>query len=676
MGTTGFAFFGALLFLFQSATDPQLALQQFPKSGDRLRRRKRDWVIPPLAVSENQRGPFPLKVAEVRTTEDGRRKIIYSITGPGADQPPVGLFSMDRNSGSLYVTRPLDREEKAQYMMKVHAVVEGSGNAEEPMDIIVFVIDQNDNRPVFNESTYRGEVPEASAIARVSPPPVQAHVATTEGWEVMRVVATDADEPNNDNSNIRYRILSQTPQIPHTDLFAINPISGAIRVSRYGLDREKNSEYVLYIQAADNRGAGLTTETKVILVVTDSNDHSPVFTQTSTTLNIYKQTMGPWSSRRKQYYPEHLQADYGSLELKEKAVLAAPQTELVLFLSSHQGLDFEKIKKHTLLIAVENEIPFVNSAMNTSTATVTVNVKDVNEAPVFNPTEKVVGKREDLAVGETVVQYTATDPDETNQKVRYKITRDPGDWLNVDNDVGLIKVKRQMDRESKFVTNDKYIVVIAAYDDDKVPATGTGTLIIQLEDVNDEAPTIVEYNFTVCNKDPAPQLLSVTDKDTGPDHNAPFSVSLRATSRSNWTAVMNETNMGIILKLAKELPSGHYDVVLTVRDFLGLEQDNIVGAEVCDCTGENVDCTVRKHETAISIAFILKLLIVILLPLTLVLLLLFARWRRERHQRRQNCNEEGGREDENAYDDVVIPANPEEIDSIIDDVQPSAEIME
>lgn len=32
---------------------------------------------------------------------------------------------------------------------------------------------------------------------------------------------------------------------------------------------------------------------------------------------------------------------------------------------------------------------------------------------------------------------------------------------------------------------------------DEVPATGTGTLIIQLEDVNDNAPTIEEREITV-----------------------------------------------------------------------------------------------------------------------------------------------------------------------------------
>ncbi|KAG7283174.1 hypothetical protein CRUP_000536, partial [Coryphaenoides rupestris] len=114
-----------------------------------------------------------------------------------------------------------------------------------------------------------------------------------------------------------------------------------------------------------------------------------------------------------------------------------------------KGLDYEMSSKYTLLVAVENEIPFARH-LPTATATVVVSVEDVNEAPVFSPPIKVVTTEEDLPVGDVIVQYTATDPDTArSQKVSYKIVKDPDGWLSVDINTGLVKVKSAMDREGR-----------------------------------------------------------------------------------------------------------------------------------------------------------------------------------------------------------------------------------
>lgn len=60
---------------------------------------------------------------------------------------------------------------------------------------------------------------------------------------------------------------------------------------------------------------------------------------------------------------------------------------------------------------------------------------------------------------------------------RYRIIRDPAGWLNVDQGTGLIKVKSVMDRESTFVSDNKYTALIGAYDDGRLE---TGPVLVML----------------------------------------------------------------------------------------------------------------------------------------------------------------------------------------------------
>uniref|UniRef100_A0A674N308 Cadherin domain-containing protein n=1 Tax=Takifugu rubripes TaxID=31033 RepID=A0A674N308_TAKRU len=641
--------------LAQGAMEAPVPVLYFQRSGGGLRRRKRDWVIPEINVAENTRGPYPLKISQIRSTQDKLKKIFYSITGPGADQPPTNLFTMDRDSGSLFVTKQLDREEQAKYTFKAYAVAGGSGDAEEPMDIVAYVLDQNDNKPIFVQDIFLGEVAETSP----------------KNFDVIQVVAKDLDEENNDNSDLRYSILSQEPKLPSNDLFVINPVTGFIRVNAGGLDREKYPQYTLEVQAADMVGIGLTGVAKVILTVTDSNDNAPAFAQSSYEASVAENKANV--QIMKMMVTDGDEPHCLAWNAKFKIISGDPEGLFSVktgpnkqegILSTAKGLDFEKNNKHTLLVAVENEVPFA-LPLPTATATVVVKVEDVNEAPIFDPLEKLVSKREDLAVDSDVVQYTASDPDTAcNQNVTYRIIRDPAGWLEVDKTTGLIKVKNAMDRESTFVKDDKYTALIGAYDNDEVPATGTGTLVIQLEDVNDNAPIIEERTIRVCNKESTPHLLSVTDKD-GPGYGSPYSVSLQGTSKSKWTARMNDLKTGIILNLATELDSGQYTVVLSVSDRHGLEQDSTVQATVCDCTGAEVQC-IYCVATGTDLHLILRILggFLLLLSKLLVLLLLLIERRgvkREPVMRDTAVshnvvyyNEEGGGGDDQDYDLGVL----------------------
>ncbi|CAI5682137.1 unnamed protein product [Oreochromis niloticus] len=212
-----------------------------------------------------------------------------------------------------------------------------------------------------------------------------------ERTEVVRVEAKDDDEPDNLNSDLRYRILNQDPPLPTDNVFEINPITGSIRVTGRGLDREKYPQYTLTVQAADLAGEELTGQTKVILTVTDSNDNAPVFTQSLYTAIVDENKKDVEVVRM--IVTDEDEPQTPAWNAKFKIISGDPDGLFTVktgtnkqegILSTAKELDFERASKLTLLISVENEIPFAGVSVVTSTATVVVNVKDVNEAPIFH----------------------------------------------------------------------------------------------------------------------------------------------------------------------------------------------------------------------------------------------------------------------------------------------------
>lgn len=48
---------------------------------------------------------------QVQSDSAQKYNIFYSISGRGVDQEPLNLFFIERDTGNLYCTRPVDREE-------------------------------------------------------------------------------------------------------------------------------------------------------------------------------------------------------------------------------------------------------------------------------------------------------------------------------------------------------------------------------------------------------------------------------------------------------------------------------------------------------------------------------------------------------------------------------------
>lgn len=614
-----------------------------------LRRRKREWVMPPISVPENGKGPFPQKLNQLKSNKDRGTKIFYSITGPGADSPPEGVFTIEKETGWLLLNMPLDREKNVKYELFGHAVSENGASVEEPMNISIVVTDQNDNKPKFTQDTFRGSVLEGAMP----------------GTSVMQVTATDEDDAvNTYNGVVAYSIHSQEPKEPHDLMFTIHKSTGTISVISSGLDREKVPEYRLTIQATDMDGEGSTTTAEAIVQILDANDNAPEYAPQKYEAWVPENAMGhevhrltvtdldvPNSPAWRAIY--HI---LGGDDGDHFAITTHPETNQGI-LTTKKGLDFEAQNQHTLYIEVTNEAPFAVK-LPTATATVVVHVKDVNEAPVFVPPSKVIEAQEGISIGELVCVYTAQDPDKEEQKISYTISRDPASWLAVDPDSGQITAAGILDREDEqFVKNNVYEVMVLATDNGNPPTTGTGTLLLTLTDINDHGPIPEPRQIIICNQSPVPQVLNITDKDLSPN-SSPFQAQLTHDSDIYWMAEVSEKGDTVALSLKKFLKQDTYDLHLSLSDQGNREQLTMIRATVCDCHGQVFNDCPRPWKGG----FILPILGAVLALLTLLLaLLLLVRKKRKvkeplllpEDDTRDNVfyyGEEGGGEEDQDYD--------------------------
>ncbi|XP_062923129.1 cadherin-1-like [Mobula hypostoma] len=595
---------------------------QFSHSA--LRRRKRDWKTLVIKHSENEQGPFPKYLAQIKSNRQKETTVLYNITGPGVNQPPVGIFSINRDDGKIYVHKPLDREERDKYKLLAHALDENGVQIEDAVDVVIEVIDMNDNRPQFVAPTFYGRVVEGA----------------TPGTAFMNVTATDADQKDTANSIIKYSIDSQDPTSPNSQMFTINSTSGLISVLRAGLDWEIVDKYTLIVQAANMEGEGMTTTATAIITVIDANDNAPTFVNSLISVEVPENevdhddvSIHPVTDDDLPGTPAwkaNFTITFGNEE-KLFTVITDSQNNGVL--KTVKPLDFEKSKQHVVIIEVKNEIPFTVS-MPLSSATVTINVLDVNEAPIFNPETKTEKQSENLPVGSTVTTCKAKDPDTAQEEtIRYRMGSDPANWFDIEEETGIVKLISSMDRESEFVKDSNYTATVLASDNGSPPATGTGTILLQLEDINDNPPIATSLINHVCNEDPVPVNVTIIDKDI-PPNTSPFVVMLVHGAERIWTIESTENPHMKLLKLRNKIEPNTYEVLLKVTDGGTPQLSQVTGlqVEVCDC--ENGACSQKIAAGSCSLPGILAILGVIL---ALLMLLFFIRKRRNVKKQANNA---------------------------------------
>uniref|UniRef100_A0A670I8K0 Cadherin domain-containing protein n=1 Tax=Podarcis muralis TaxID=64176 RepID=A0A670I8K0_PODMU len=541
-----------------------------------LRRTKRRWGPVPTILMENSLGPYPMQIQQLLSDTSLTYDIRYSISGHGVDKPPYNYFYIEEDTGNLFVTCPIDREEYPEFQLICYAMTADGYTPEIPLVHIIRIEDDNDNAPVFEQDVYTFLVFENCGI----------------GTLVGQVTATDNDEPYTLHTEVKYRIVSQDLQsYQNLRVFAINPDSGSITVVTSHLDRETTPEYTLQIEARDMGGQefGLCTTAKVIITVGDVNDNCLLIAYLKTSfqyeVKIYENEENieilciPVRDNDEPGTPSWL-AEFTIIKGNEDNAFSMniDQERNVGCLLVLKGLDYETSKERRLEIVVNNEAPYIlapnSRAPSRNPTTIVIEVMDVDEGPTF-ATEYIITLRESFPKGTVVGIYQAYDP-ETGEStgISYGIINDPCNWITID-ETGQLITTTILDRD---ILNEEYsqcIVTVSATD--QSGKTGQGKIVINIMDENDNFPVITTKNYTMC-KDKTPICITAFDADL-PPYTGPFHFEIENRMGLTWRLTPNDA----LLSPVEDIDYGYYIIPVRIYDNEGNSGISEITVHYCDC---------------------------------------------------------------------------------------------
>ncbi|XP_056327409.1 cadherin-23 [Danio aesculapii] len=474
----------------------------------------------PANTSVSEGAPVQTFIIQVRAqdSDSGRNALLtYSITAGNTD----GAFYINETSGVVQVNRPLDRERVAEYSLTI-TVKDNPDNpriARRDSELLtVTLLDVNDNRPIFSQSSYRGEISENS--------PTGTTVLILNG----PVLAEDKDIGV--NAVVSYGLLGT-----RVDIFSIDSRTGVVSV-RGGavLDREAFSvpRVELFLVSVDV--GGLNSSVPLTITILDVNDNPPVFNPSSFTVRLPENS--PTGVVVTQL--SATDADAGSNGWLQYRLDSGAQDRFIVdalsgaVLVGNATLDREERSSYRLVvIATDRGTPSLSG-----TATLTVVLDDVNDSrPRFIQPVQTISVNESTPPGVVVATLAAEDPDLKPRLEYYIISVEAKDDGNnavdglqqsfgIDFHTGAVFVRNPLNRE--LVATFEIIVSVHDNASDVIEmsvSVPNAKLTINVLDVNDNAPRFRPFgvaNFSESILEgavPGTTLLSVTavDPDKGPN---------------------------------------------------------------------------------------------------------------------------------------------------------------
>ncbi|KAL0974290.1 hypothetical protein UPYG_G00218350 [Umbra pygmaea] len=379
----------------------------------------------------------------------------------------------------LVIIKELDREVQSSFELTLLAWDKGNPPRSGSTLVRVNVLDSNDNSPTFEDSTPTVELPED----------------TTRGTVIVNLKATDPDQGV--NGEVEYTLSRHAP--PEVQkLFSVHPQSGAVTLVG-PLDYEAKHSYEVDIQARDLGPNAIPSHCKLHVKLQDVNDNAPRIHVTwtppdspvATVLegapeDTFLALLMVSDADSEDNGNVHAQIQHGSGHFRLKRIHG--DNYMVV---TNCTLDREKVMEYNLtLLAQDNGDPPLSCIRH-----LVVHVMDVNDnAPVFSKSQYRASFNENNAVGFQVFKVEASDVDiELSGRVSYSI-RESNELgtsttsFAIHPSSGMVSAQQSLDYEEL----PSYSFIVEAVDHGHPPMTSTTTVLIEIQDVNDNYPVIKE----------------------------------------------------------------------------------------------------------------------------------------------------------------------------------------
>uniref|UniRef100_A0A3B3XIZ3 Cadherin domain-containing protein n=1 Tax=Poecilia mexicana TaxID=48701 RepID=A0A3B3XIZ3_9TELE len=306
--------------------------------------------------------------------------------------------------------------------------------------------------------------------------------------------------------------------------FDINRESGAIFVCER-IDREELcpnlAKCFLNIEAILSNPRSLH---RIEVLINDINDNAPFFLEEAITVDISEAS----HVGERHPLPVAHDADVGTNSVKTYKLNTNEYFSLDIQSAGDQSASAELVLQKALDREKEPVIELILTAVDggkpprAGTLQIKVNVLDVNDnSPVFSKPLYKVQVTENANVGTTLLTLSATDLDEgVNGQIVYSFTEgarlNPEEIFFLNNNSGEIIVKGNIDYEE----NRAFEIRVQARDKGSTPRSAHSKVLVEVIDVNDNAPEILVSSLMSPIKEDAEiatavAMVTVTDRDRG-----------------------------------------------------------------------------------------------------------------------------------------------------------------